>query len=145
MSTPQNRQCYTFGVQKAISIKTDKKRQLVDITENIEREIVKSKVAEVVLIVFAKHTTCALIISEFEDNLEEDLLNYFEKEGPKGPFSHSHGGQSHTPSHILSAIIGQSVSIPLKNGQMLLGTWQRICLAEFDGPREREIIIQTIE
>ncbi|HLA03855.1 MAG TPA: secondary thiamine-phosphate synthase enzyme YjbQ [Patescibacteria group bacterium] len=142
-------------MQKAISVKTDKKRQLVDITEDVEREIAKSEVAEGAVIVFVRHTTCALIISEFEDNLEGDLLNYFEKEGPKGPFSHSHGdflahdpkhaGKSHTPAHILSAAIGQSVNIPLKGNRMLLGTWQRICLAEFDGPREREIIIQLLQ
>ena len=142
-------------MQKAIYVKTDKKRQLVDITEDVERKIAKSKVAEGAVIVFVRHTTCALIISEFEDNLEGDLLNYFEKEGPKGPFSHSHGdflahdpkhaGKSHTPAHILSAAIGQSVNIPLKGNRMLLGTWQRICLAEFDGPREREIIIQLLQ
>ena len=132
-------------MQKAISVKTDEKRQLVDITNDVEREIAESKVADGLLVVFAKHTTCALIISEFEENLEKDLLNFFKSEGPKGPFSHSHGGQSHTSSHILSAAIGQSVSIPLKDSRMLLGTWQRICLAEFDGPREREIIIQTLE
>ena len=132
-------------MQKAILLKTDKKRQIVDITEDVERKITKSKLAEGAVIVFVRHTTCALIISEFEDNLKEDILNYFEKEGPKGTFSHTHGGQSHTPSHILSATIGQSVSIPLMNGQMLLGTWQRICLAEFDGPRERKIVIQTLE
>jgi len=132
-------------VQKAIYVKTDKKRQLVDITEDVERKIAKSKVAEGAVIVFVRHTTCALMISEMEGALERDILKYFEQEGPKGPFAHSHGGQSHTPSHILSAIIGQNVSIPIKNGQMLLGTWQRICLAEFDGPREREIIIHTLE
>src|SRR3989344_6803231 len=132
-------------MQRTFSVRTNAKRELVDITEDVEREIAKSKIAEGVLIVFAKHTTCALIISEFEDNLKEDILNYFEKEGPKGTFSHTHGGQSHTPSHILSATIGQSVSIPLMNGQMLLGTWQRICLAEFDGPRERKIVIQILE
>lgn len=136
---------YTFDVQKVISVRTSKKRQLVDITDDIGKEIAKSKVAEGFLIVFARHTTCALIISEIEAGLEKDLIAFFEKEAPKGPFSHSHGGQSHTPSHILSATIGQSVSIPLKDGRMLLGTWQRICLAEFDGPREREIIIQTLE
>ena len=117
----------------------------MDITEDVERKIAKSKVAEGAVIVFVRHTTCALMISEMEGALERDILKYFEQEGPKGPFAHSHGGQSHTPSHILSAIIGQNVSIPIKNGQMLLGTWQRICLAEFDGPREREIIIQTLE
>ena len=132
-------------MQKAISVRTDEKRQFVDVTEDVKKEIAKSKIAEGVLIVFVRHTTCALIISEVEADLENDLLNYFEKEGPQGPFSHSHGGQSHTPSHILSATIGQSVSIPIKDGQILLGTWQRICLAEFDGPREREIVIHVLK
>ena len=132
-------------MQKAISVRTDEKRQFVDVTEDVKKEIAKSKIAEGVLIVFVRHTTCALIISEVEADLENDLLNYFEKEGPQGLFSHSHGGQSHTPSHILSATIGQSVSIPIKDGQILLGTWQRICLAEFDGPREREIVIHVLK
>jgi len=132
-------------VQKAISVRTDEKRQFVDVTKDVKKEIAKSKIAEGVLIIFVRHTTCALIISEVEADLENDFLNYFEKEGPQGPFSHSHGGQSHTPSHILSATIGQSVSIPIKDGQILLGTWQRICLAEFDGPREREIVIHVLK
>ena len=142
-------------MQKSISVKTNEKRQLVDITRDIENVIAKSKINEGTVCVFAKHTTCALIISEVEDNLEKDLLNYFEKEGPKGSFSNSHGdflahdpkhaGKSHTPAHILSATIGQSITVPINRGRMLLGTWQRICLAEFDGPREREIVIQILE
>ena len=131
-------------MQKAISVKTDEKRQFVDITSDVEDVVSQLKIDEGIAIIFVKHTTCALMISEIEDALERDILQYFEKEGPKGPFSHSHGGQSHTPSHILSAIIGQSVNIPIKDGKMLLGTWQKICLAEFDGPKEREIIIQTL-
>ena len=132
-------------MQKLISVKKSEKRQLLDFTEDIEREIAKYKVAEGILVVFTKHTTCSLIISEIEDKLEKDLLNYFEQEGPRGPFSHSHGDQSHTPAHILSATIGQSLVIPVKNSQMFLGTWQRISLVEFDGPREREIVIQILQ
>lgn len=132
-------------MQKLISVKTNTKRQLVDITQDIENAIEKSKINEGTVCVFARHTTCALIISEIEDDLEKDLLNYFEKEGPKRPFLHGHGGQSHTPAHILSAIIGQSLVVPVKDGRMLLGTWQRLCLVEFDGPREREIVIQILE
>src|SRR3972149_7078502 len=131
-------------MQKVISVKTDKKRLLVDITSDVEGAVSQSKIDEGIALIFVKHTTCALMISEIEDALERDILQYFEKEGPKGPFAHSHGGQSHTPSHILSAIIGQNVSIPIKNGQMLLGTWQRICLAEFDGPRGRGLTIPNL-
>ena len=132
-------------MQKAFSARTNAKRELVDITPNVGDTISKSGIDEGIVVVFTKHTTCALMISEMENALEKDILHYFDREGPKGPFSHSHGGQSHTPAHILSATIGQSVTVPVRKGKMLLGTWQRICLAEFDGPREREIIIQTLE
>ena len=131
-------------MQKAFSIRTDAKRELVDITADIEDAVSKSGIDEGIIIIFVKHTTCALMISEMEDALEKDILSYFEKEGPRGPFAHSHGGQSHTPAHILSATTGQSLTVPVNGGKMLLGTWQRLCLAEFDGPREREIVIQTI-
>lgn len=137
---------------ESISIKTQEKHQLLDITRDVEEVLQKMKAKEGSLLVFARHTTCAVIISEVEDNLRDDIINYFLKEGPKGPFSHSHGnlfahdtdyiGQPHTPAHILSAILGQSMVVPTTNGQMLLGTWQRICLLELDGPRERKIIIQ---
>ena len=144
MSTPQiEARCYTFDMQKMIPVKTNEKTQILDITQDVENAIAESKINEGTVCIFARHTTCALIISEVEDNLEEDLINYFEKEGPKGAFSHTHGGQSHTPSHILSATIGQSLTVPVKGSRMLLGTWQRLCLLEFDGPREREIVIQT--
>ena|SRR3989344_286421 len=141
-------------MQKIFSVKTNAKRQLVDITSDVEEAISKSDTDEGILVVFTKHTTCALMISEMEGTLERDILKYFEKEGPKGPFSHSHGdflahdpkhaGKSHTPAHILSATVGQSLVIPINNGRLDLGTWQRIFLAEFDGPRERKIIIQTL-
>src|SRR3989344_8095472 len=128
-----------------LSIATSQKRELLDITESIAGQVEKSKVKEGVILVFALHTTCSVIISEVENNLEKDIISYLETEGPKGPFIHSHGDflahdprhalKSHTPAHILSATIGQSVIIPIENNQMLLGTWQRICLLELDGPR----------
>lgn len=155
MSTPQNGLYDTFVMQKVISVKTNAKRELLDITSEVEEIISKSKVDEGVVLVFVKHTTCALIISEMENDLEKDILDFFEKEGPQGPFSHSHGdflahdpkhaGKSHTSAHILSATTGQSLTIPVKDGKMTLGTWQRICLAEFDGPRNREIVISVLK
>lgn len=142
-------------MQELISVKTAQKRQLVDITPEVEKIVSESKTKEGAVLIFTKHTTCALIISEMEDDLEKDLISYFDNEGPRGPFSHSHGdflahdpkhaGESHTPAHILSATIGQSLTIPIKNGQMVLGTWQRVALCEFDGPRERQILIQTFK
>jgi len=136
------------------SIATSKKRELLDITESIAGQVEKSKVKEGVILVFALHTTCSVIISEVEDNLEKDIISYLETEGPKGPFRHSHGNlkvhdklhvnQSHTPAHLMSATIGQSQVIPVSGGKLLLGTWQRICLLELDGPRIRKVVVQVL-
>lgn len=124
-----------------LHVKTQEKRQIIDITDKIESLVKNTEAKNGVLTVFAKHTTCAVIISEFENGIIKDILKYINQAGPKGPFEHSHGSDDHAPSHILSALIGQSRSIPLKQGKLQLGTWQRICLLELDGPREREIEI----
>ncbi|MBI2594561.1 YjbQ family protein [Candidatus Curtissbacteria bacterium] len=137
-----------------LEIATGAQRELRDITEKVAQIIGNSKIKEGIALIFAKHTTCAIIISEIEDDLEEDLLQFLEKEGPKGPFLHSHGdllahdskhaGKSHTPAHILSSIIGAYVQVPIEGGRLDLGTWQRICLLELDGPRNRRVVIQIL-
>src|SRR3990167_5391958 len=137
-----------------LSIATSQKRELLDITESIAGQVEKSKIKEGTALVFALHTTCSVIISEVEDNLEKDIISYLETEGPKGPFRHSHwdlkvrdrlhASQSHTPAHLMSATIGQSQMIPVSEGKLLLGTWQRICLLELDGPRIRKVVIQIL-
>ena len=63
---------------------------------------------------------------------------------PKIKYRHPHD-PSHTPDHILSALIGTSLTLPVENGRLVLGTWQRILLIDFDGPREREILINLLQ
>lgn len=135
-------------------INTTKKKELYDFTQEVDNFVRKSNLVSGQVTIFVKHTTCAVIISELESDLEKDFINYLEKEGPRGSFKHSHGDliahdpkhsrQSHTPSHILSSIIGPSVQIPVDKNQMQLGTWQRICLLELDGPRARQVVIQIL-
>ena len=137
-----------------LSIKTSQKKELIDITDKVKVIIKNFKVRDGIALIFARHTTCAIIISEAEDYLEKDLIQFLEKEGPRGPFKHSHGdlnandpvhaSQSHTPAHLMSATIGQSKAIPVSHGELLLGTWQRVCLLELDGPRTREVVIQLL-
>jgi len=135
-----------------LTIASSKQKELIDISDKILRIVSDSKVQDGLLVIFARHTTCSLIISEVEDTLARDFIKYLTTEGPKGPFNHSHGdlkthdpphtGESHTPAHLLSAMIGQSVNIPITRKKLQLGTWQRICLLELDGPRQRNIIVQ---
>lgn len=127
-----------------IQIITSYKKQLIDITNKVEKSVEKSKIEEGLAYIFAQHTTCSIIISEVEENLEKDIIRFLESESSKGPFKHSHGDASHTPAHILSAIIGQTALVPFSKKTLQLGTWQRICLLELNGPREREVIVQVL-
>jgi len=126
-----------------IQITTSSKRQLIDITKHVEKLLKESRIADGLVCIFAQHTTCSIIISEIEDNLEYDIINFLDKKGPKCPFKHSsYGNTSHTSAHILSSTIGQSVLVPFTQKALQLGTWQRICLLELDGPRQREVIVK---
>lgn len=126
-----------------ISIGTQHKKQVLDITDKVNEEIKKLEIKDGVVNLFVTHTTCALTTADLDPGTEEDYLDAFEKIIPKLQFNHPHD-PSHMPDHILSSLIGTSLTIPVENGKLLLGTWQRVVLIEFNGPREREIILSKI-
>lgn len=129
-------------MQKTFTINTTDSKEVIDITEKVSEQI--EKISEGICFVFALHTTCSLMLGEYEGGLDTDFINMFEQLKPKGPFHHAHD-PDHAPSHLFSSMVGEQLSIPIKNSQLVLGTWQRIMLVEFDGPRSRSIIVQTIE
>ena len=123
-----------FGVQ------TRKKREVVDITEQVESgmgKVAGGKNGFCHLSVL--HTTAALTTADLDPGTDLDLLDAFEHIVPKLRYRHPHD-PSHVGDHILSALIGTSVSLPVEDGQLVLGTWQRIVLGELDGPRERAVV-----
>ena len=120
-----------------LSIKTRKKREVVDITDQIEDLAQQHSTGMCHLVVL--HTTAALTTADLDPGTDLDMLDAFEAMVPKLRYRHPHN-PAHVGDHILSALIGTSVSVPVENGKLLLGTWQRVVLIEFDGPREREIV-----
>lgn len=146
-STPQieAKMLYSQEMTSKISIKTFQKREIIDITGKIEVFVPQSKVISGIIQIFALHTTCAIIITEPENGLKKDLFSYLEKESPQGPFSHNHGDSAHVSSHLLSALIGQGQTVLIENGRLFLGSWQRVCLLELDGPKTREIAVKIIK
>lgn len=123
-------------------VKTKKTKEVVDITD-----IVNGKLAVVkdgICHLFLKHTTAALMTADLDPGgTVEDYLEAFEKLLPKINYRHPHD-PGHMPDHILSSLIGASLVLPARSGKLVLGTWQRVVLIEFDGPREREIVISVI-
>ena len=125
---------------EAITIQTKKRKEIVDITDEISQIIQKNKIKDGVLHLFLTHTTAALTMADLDPGTDLDMLDAFEGIIPKLRYRHPHN-PSHVPSHILSSLIGTSLTLLVENGELVLGTWQRIVLVELDGPKERNIII----
>jgi secondary thiamine-phosphate synthase enzyme len=123
-----------------VTIKTHKKREIVDITETVERALGgKSGICQLTVL----HTTAALTTADLDPGTDLDMLDAFEAMVPKLRYRHPHDPQ-HVPDHILSALIGASVALPAEKGKLVLGTWQRVVLVELDGPRERQIALAVM-
>lgn len=130
-----------------LTIKTQNEKEVIDITDRVNREIKKLGIKEGICNLFLTHTTAALTTADLDPGTEQDYLDAFEKIIPKLDYKHPHDpshAPSHAPDHILSALIGTSLSVPIENGQLVLGTWQRVILIEFDGPRERIVVLSCI-
>jgi secondary thiamine-phosphate synthase enzyme len=123
-----------------LSITTRKKREIVDITDAVQKELTKYDGDSGVCHVSVLHTTAAVTTADLDPGTDLDMLDAFEEMIPKLRYRHPHN-PSHVPDHILSALIGTSITLPAENGKLLLGTWQRVVLIELDGPREREVVL----
>ena len=123
-------------------IKTDKREELIDITKIIEDKI---KINNGLLNLFIPHATAGVTINENADsNLPKDITDFLNKLVSKGNWKHDRI-DNNADSHIKASLIGSSVSIPIKDGKLVLGRWQDIFFCEFDGPRKRKIILTEIE
>lgn len=121
-------------------IGTHSRRKVVDVTDQINEEIKKLKIKNGICNLFLTHTTTALTTADLDPGTDQDYLEAFEKIIPKLEYKHLHD-PSHMPDHILSTLIGTSLTLPVENGELILGIWQRVVLIEFDGPRERQIVL----
>lgn len=134
-----------------LTFSTTKHKQILDITEDInraiqnqQRETRNQKPALAGLChLFILHTTAALTTADLDPGTDLDMLDAFEAMIPKLHYRHPHD-PSHVGDHIMSSIIGPSVLLPFEKGKLILGTWQRIVLVEFDGPRERQVTLSFL-
>jgi len=128
---------------KEITIKTNTQTQILDITAQAQKIVEESGITEGLCCVFIPHTTAGVTINENADpSVKQDILMELNKIIPfNDNYSHLEGNSA---AHIKASIIGSSVNIPVKNNNLLLGTWQGICFCEFDGPRTRKFFIKIV-
>jgi secondary thiamine-phosphate synthase enzyme len=127
-----------------IRVRTTKHTSFVNITSQVREVVRASGVKSGLCLVYVPHTTACVFINEGADpDVIRDIGYMVEKLIPwRENYEHAEGNSA---AHIRSAIIGNSRVIPVEEGDLLLGTWEAIFLAEFDGPRERKVIVKVIK
>ena len=124
-----------------LRLRTRAKRELVDITSELAAIVSKAAMVEGLCHVYVAHATAAIVINENDDpNVCVDLLDALDRLVPAGIWRHDRV-DGNAASHIQAAMLGPGETIPVRDGELLLGRWQAVMLAELDGPRERRIIV----
>jgi len=131
--------------QKEIEIETEKINHFVKITEEVENVVRESKIKNGMVFLNALHTTSALIIQENDSTIHEDLVKILERATPLSEkYKHDYEGNENATAHIKSNLLGSFLSIPLKDGKLLLGTWQDIFFLELFEARKRKVFVTVI-
>ena len=126
-----------------IRLRTRSAQCLEDVTQQVNEAVRASGVDEGVCHLFVPHTTAGLVINENDDpDVGRDLLEKLEALVPSDASYHHYEGNAH--AHIKSSLVGQAVAVPVANGRLALGRWQAVFFAEFDGPRERELLVTVV-
>ena len=130
---------------REFEVKTELRTQLVDVTSEVRSAVGSAGDARAAL-VYVPHTTAGVVVQERADPaVARDLERALERIVGEGwGWEHVEAGEENAPSHVRAALTATSVLVPLRDGELALGTWQGIFLCEFDGPRTRRLYVTTL-
>ena len=128
---------------QTLSVKTDRRTQLVDVTALVQKVVAASGVSTGSCYVYVPHTTAAITINECADpDVARDVEGAMDRLIPAtGPYRHSEGNSD---SHVKAILVGASQSVFVEGGKLVLGRWQGIFFCEFDGPRDRRLQVKVV-
>ena len=128
---------------QSFKVKTNSRSDFIDITSQVQNVLSSSRINSGICQVYIPHTTAGVTINENADpNVKSDIIQSLEKTIPwHENYRHIEGNSA---AHIKASMMGFSASIPVENGNLVLGTWQCIYFCEFDGPRTRNVIVTMI-
>src|SRR2546430_14980138 len=124
-----------------LKIRSHQREELIEFTDAVQRHLTDSGEREGIVVLYVQHTTAGLTVNENADpDVSRDMLHAFSTLIPQHGMGFRHG-EENSDAHIKATLVGSSVTIPFKDGKLLLGRCQGIFLCEFDGGRERQVIM----
>lgn len=130
---------------KYLWFNTQKKREYINITDEVQQAVDESKIKEGMALVSAMHITAGIYVNDAESGLISDIDKWLEELAPFDiSYNHHMTGETNGDSHLKSLLIGHEVIVPITKGQLDFGPWQQIYYAEFDGQRKKRVIIKVM-
>ncbi len=130
---------------KSFDVPTQEHAQLIDVTARVEAMVRQSGVENGVAVVFVPHTTAGVTIQENADpDVQRDLLAALAHAVPDQLPAGWRHAEGNSPSHVKTSMVGNSTTILVEGGELVLGTWQGVYLCEFDGPRTRRVLVRVL-
>ena len=132
-----------------VVISTDERIEVVDLTDRITTFVRHLRIREGIISLWSLHTTCTVFINEFQEALLSDIKRLLEQmvardeEWLHNDPTHSDCDRMNADSHLRALLLGHSLTLQISGGEVVLGQWQRVLMAEFDGPRARSLRLQA--
>ncbi len=124
-----------------LKVRSHQREEMLEITNDVQRELEKSGASEGICVLFVQHTTAALTVNENADpDVQRDMLHALRTLVPQHGMDFRHA-EENSDAHLKASFFGSSVTVPFSDGKLLLGRWQGIYLCEFDGARTRQVIM----
>lgn len=124
-----------------LKVRSHEREEMLEITSDVQRKIEESGAREGICVLFVQHTTAALTVNENADpDVQRDMLQHLRALIPQHGVGFLHA-EENSDAHLKASLVGSSVTVPFQDGKLLLGRWQGIYLCEFDGARERQVIM----
>lgn len=128
-----------------LTVKTRERYEMLHLTPQVEAIVRRSGIEDGLCFVSPMHITAAIYVNDNEDGLIEDISVWLEKLAPRDPrYKHHQTGEDNADAHLKALLLHHETTLPVTHGRLDLGTWQRIFYAEFDGQREKRIIVKVL-
>jgi secondary thiamine-phosphate synthase enzyme len=128
-----------------LTIKTPSRYEIRDITDEVDRVRAKAKLTDGYVLVSTMHITSSIFVNDHESGLWKDIMKWLEELAPRKPdYKHHLTGEDNADAHLKRMLLGHQVIVPVTNGKLDLGPWERVHYGEFDGQRPKRILLKAV-